>query len=75
MIHYGKKPSGDLEILVSADNVGEVYETLESAGLLQRRTFNGLKQYIRSEFAHELERHRYCMTAQMPLTDGGSKLC
>ena len=50
MIHYGKEPSGDLNIRISADDIGEVYDALESAGLLQRRTFDGLKQYIGKEF-------------------------
>lgn len=68
MIHFGKEPSGDLNIRISADEVGEVYDALESAGLLQRRTFDGLKQYIGKEFKDELERYRRCMTAQIPLT-------
>lgn len=50
MIHYGKEPSGDLWIRVPAEDVGELYELLESAGLIQRRTFNGLKEYLRLEF-------------------------
>ena len=66
MIHYGKTPDGDLEIRVSAEDVGEVYGLLESAGLLQRRTFNGLKEYMRQEFAGELEEYRRRMTALIP---------
>lgn len=71
MIHFGKEPSGDLNIRVSADDVGEVYDALESAGLLQRRTFDGLKQYIGKEFKDELARHRRRMTAQTPHKEGG----
>ena len=50
MIHYGKAPSGDLEIRVSPEDVGEVYEVLMSAGLMQRRVFYGLKSYIEENF-------------------------
>lgn len=69
MIHYGKTPDGDLDFRVSADNVGEIYGLLESAGLLQRRTFDGLKEYIKKEFADELELYRSRMTAQIPLNN------
>ena len=72
MIHYGKEPSGDLDIRVSAEDVGEVYEVLQTAGLLQRRTFNGLKDYLTKNFADELETYRSRMTAQIPLREGGA---
>ena len=71
MIHYGKEPSGDLDIKVSADDVGEVFEVLQTAGLLQRRTFNGLKDYLIKNFADELEQYRRRMTAQIPLIKKG----
>ena len=71
MIHYGKEPSGDLDIRVSAEDVGEVYEVLQTAGLLQRRTFNGLKDYLTKNFADELEQYRSRMTAQIPLIEKG----
>ena len=67
MIHFGKEPSGDLSIRVSAEDVGEVYEVLQTAELLQRRTFNGLKDYLTKNFADELEQYRRRMTAQIPL--------
>ena len=66
MIHYGKTPDGDLEFRVSAEDVGEVFDLLGTAGLLQRRTFDDLKTYIKREFAAELEAHRRRMTAQIP---------
>jgi hypothetical protein len=72
MIHYGKEPSGDLDIRVSAEDVGEVYEVLQTAGLLQRRTFNGMKDYLTENFADELETYRRRMTAQIPLREGGA---
>jgi len=75
MIHYGKTPAGDLEIKVSSDDVGEVYDALESAGLLQRRTFNSLKDYIGKEFAAEMEQFRLRMTAQIPEGAGGGAPC
>ena len=75
MIHYGKEPSGDLNIRISAEDVGEVYEALESAGLLQRRTFDGLKRYIGEQFADELAAHRRRMTAQIPAGREGGGRC
>ena len=71
MIHYGKEPSGDLEIKVSAEDVGEIFEVLQSAGLLQRRTFNGLQDYLKKNFQAELEQYRSRMTAQIPLIEKG----
>ena len=71
MIHYGKEPSGDLNIRVSAEDVGEVYEVLQTTGLLQRRTFNGLKDYLTKNFSDELEQYRSRMTAQIPLIEKG----
>ena len=71
MIHYGKEPSGDLDIKVSAEDVGEVFEVLQTAGLLQRRTFNGLQDYLKKNFQAELEQYRSRMTAQIPLKERG----
>lgn len=65
MIHFGKDPSGDLEIRVSADDVGEVHSLLESACLQQRRTFNGLKEYISKNYADELAQYSQRMSAQL----------
>lgn len=58
MIHYGKSPDGYLQIFISSDEIGEVYEAIQSAGLQQRRTFNGLKEYITSVFTTELKNHQ-----------------
>lgn len=66
MIHYGKTPEGDLMIEVSAENVGEVFGLLDSAQLQQRRTFNGLKEYIKNNFKEEVERYHRTMTVQRP---------
>ena len=71
MIHYGKEPSGDLSIRVSAEDVGEVYEVLQTAGLLQRRTFSGLQDYLTKNFKQELQQYRRRMTAQIPLIEKG----
>lgn len=66
MIHFGKAPqTGDLEIRISPDEVGEVYETLQSAGLLQRRAFDPMKRYIEREYQAELAQYRRRMTAQV----------
>jgi len=70
MIHFGKEPSGDLQICISPDEVGEIFDLLQTAGLLQRRTFDALGTYIRKEFAAELEQYRRRMTAQIPRKEG-----
>lgn len=70
MVHYGKNPEGELLIRVSPDDVGEVYGLLESAGLLQRRVFDGLKAYIAENYRDELARHQRRMTAQIPTNKG-----
>ncbi len=57
MIHFGKTPQGDLELMLSAEGVGELYDLLQSAGLQQGSTFNGLKEYIKNSFADELGRY------------------
>lgn len=75
MIHYGKTTKGDLEIIVSADQVGEVRDMLYSSGLLPRRVLDGLQEYIEKEFADELARYRRCMTAQIPAGRGGGESC
>lgn len=54
MIHYGKTTQGDLEVIVSSDDVREVYGLLSTAGLLQRRAFDGLRRYVEKEYAAEL---------------------
>lgn len=66
MINFGKEPSGDLSIRISPDEVGEIFDLLQTAGLLQRRTFDSLGTYIRKEFAAELEQYRRRITAQIP---------
>jgi len=71
MVHYGKEPEGELLIRVSPDDVGEVYGLLESAGLLQRRVFDGLKGYIAENYRDELARHQRRMTAQIPPKNDG----
>ena len=73
MIHYGKTPQGDLDIQVSADNVGEVHNMLYSSGLLPRRVLKDLQQYIEENFADELAAYNRRMTAQIPAgREGGS---
>lgn len=59
MIHYGKTPSGELEIRITPEDVGELNSVLLSAGLMQRRTFQGLSSYIAAEFEKELTEY-YC---------------
>ena len=71
MVHYGKEPEGELLIRVSPDDVGEVYGLLESAGLLQRRVFDGLKAYIAENYRDELARYQRRMTAQIPPKNDG----
>lgn len=71
MIHYGKEPSGDFKIEISADEIGELYDALENPGLLLRRTFDKMKRCIESEYKEELEAYRRRMTAQIPKKEYG----
>jgi len=57
MIHYGKEPSGNLIISISPDDVGEVYDLLQAAGLLDHHTFDEMGCYILKEFADEIEQY------------------
>ena len=66
MIHYGKTPHGDLEIRLSADNVGEVYDMIRFSGRPAVRETDELLEYIEKEFSDELAQHRRRMTAQIP---------
>ena len=54
MVHYGKEPTGELLIRVSSDEVNDVYQTLLGVGLLQRRTFYGLKAYIEDNYKEQI---------------------
>ena len=55
MIQYGKEPqTGDLSIIVSPDEVKEIYELINSTTLLQRRTFYGLKAYIEDNYKEQI---------------------
>lgn len=58
MLHFGKKPTGELEIIVSGDDVRDVYDALDRSGLLSRRAFDGLKRYLEQEFKGELKGRR-----------------
>lgn len=71
MVHFGREPEGELLIRVSPDDVGEVYGLLNSAGLLQRRVFDGLKGYIADNYREELVRYERRMTAQRPPANDG----
>lgn len=70
MIHFGKEPSGDLSIRISPDEVGEIFDLLQTAGLLQRRTFDALGRYIRQEYADDIAQYRRRITAQIPRKEG-----
>ena len=55
MIHYGKEPkNGDLHIIVPPCEISEIHELINSASLLQRRTFYGLKAYIEDEYKPQI---------------------
>lgn len=58
MIQYGKETSGDLLIRISPDDVGEILDMMQSANLQQRRVFNPLKDYIKTQYADSLLAHK-----------------
>lgn len=56
MIHYGKHQNGELEIRIPSDEVAELWRVIDTAALLQRRTFYALRAYIEEQFNDELSR-------------------
>jgi hypothetical protein len=58
MIHYGKHSDGELEIKIPACEVAELWHVIDSAPLIQRRTFHGLQAYIEEQFNKELSGKR-----------------
>lgn len=58
MLHFGKKPTGELEMMVSGGDIRDMYEALDASGLLSRRAFDKLKRYMEQEFSAEIKGRR-----------------
>lgn len=55
MFHYGKTPEGDLELMLSGENIAIAYRVLCSASLIERRDVHALKTYIEQNFPDEIK--------------------
>lgn len=53
MVHYGKTPTDELQIIISDDDIESLRQMILSASLQERRVFFGLKHYIEENFDKE----------------------
>ena len=56
MIHYGKTLQGELQLMLTGEDVAHLHTMITGAGLEQRREFYGLKTYIEDEYKDELKK-------------------
>lgn len=54
MIHYGKTPQGELQLMLTGEDVAHLHTMITGTGLEQRRVFYGLKAYIEDEYKDQL---------------------
>lgn len=54
MIHYGKTPQGELQLMLTGDDIANLHTMIVGTGLEQRRVFYGVKSLIENEFKDEL---------------------
>ena len=50
MVHFGKKQDGELQIILTDQDVESLHRMIVSSSLMERRTFYGLKEYIETEY-------------------------
>lgn len=53
MIHYGKTPQGELQLMLTGRDVACLLAMIKGAGLEERRAFHGVRSLIEREFAAE----------------------
>lgn len=54
MIHYGKTPQGELQLMLTGEDVAHLHTMITGAGLEQRRVFHGLKTYIEDNYKEQI---------------------
>lgn len=54
MIHYGKTPQGELQLILTGEDVAHLHTMITGAGLEQRRVFYGLKTYIEDNYKEQI---------------------
>lgn len=54
MIHYGKTPQGELQLMLTGEDVAHLHTMITGAGLEQRRVFYGLKTYIEDNYKEQI---------------------
>lgn len=50
MVHFGKTQDGELQIIVTDQDIESMRRMIVSSSLMERRTFYGLKEYIETEY-------------------------
>lgn len=54
MIHYGKTPQGELQLILTGEDVAHLHTMITGEGLEQRRVFHGLKTYIEDNYKEQI---------------------
>ncbi len=54
MLHFGKTPEGELNLIVDGKDVGVLYRAVCAAKLPERGMLYGLKKYIEENFEGEI---------------------
>lgn len=54
MIHYGKTPQGELQLMLTGEDIAHLHTMITSAGIEQRRVFYGLKTYIEDNYKPQI---------------------
>jgi len=50
MVHFGKKQDGELQIIVTGQDIESLRRMIVSSSLMERRKFYRLKEYIETEY-------------------------
>ncbi len=54
MIHYGKTPQGELQLMLTGEDIAHLHTMITGAGIEQRRVFYGLKTYIEDNYKPQI---------------------
>ena len=54
MIHYGKTPQGEMQLMLTGEDIAHLHTMITCAGLEQRGVFSGLKTYIEDNYREQI---------------------
>ena len=54
MIHYGKTPQGEQQLMLTGEDIAHLHTMITGAGIEQRRVFYGLKTYIEDNYKPQI---------------------